>query len=223
MKKRDKWIGIKRLWASKGQHLSTGKQAEQSLASKRLPPGQRLVSNWPVLDLGVQPTITKRDWRLQISGLVDTPCVLDWESLHRFPLVENVSDIHCVTSWSRYDNHWQGVSTRALLAHIKPKKHARFVMAVSSDSYKTNVPLSALEEPRSLLAIAWEGKPLTRDHGGPVRLLLPHLYLWKSAKWLKQLIFMAEDERGFWENNGYHNHADPWQEERYAYQEKSKS
>ncbi|MBC6497510.1 MAG: sulfite oxidase-like oxidoreductase [Alphaproteobacteria bacterium GM7ARS4] len=215
---RDKLIGIKRLWASKEQHRSKQRQ-DEGHESMRLPPGQRLVKNWPVLDLGTQPSISQDGWRLRIGGLVETPLSMDWGSLHEQNLVETVSDMHCVTTWSRYDNHWRGWRTKDMLSLVKPKAQARFVMVVSYDGYKTNVPVAALENDQSLLVISWEGKPLTREHGGPVRLLIPHLYLWKSAKWIKEITFMADDQRGFWESNGYHNRADPWREERYASQE----
>ena len=215
MKDKDKLVRTKRTWAEKEQHLS----GEASGQQERLPPGQRLVTTWPVLDLGVQPDIAPQAWQLEIVGAVNKPQTLDWQQLQAMDLVESVSDMHCVTTWSRYDNHWRGLATRALLALVEPSPQARFVMAESFDSYTTNMPIEALQEQDSLLAIQWEGKPLTREHGGPVRLLIPHLYLWKSAKWLRKLVFMTEDQRGFWEKNGYHNHADPWLEERYASQE----
>ncbi|MBC6444503.1 MAG: sulfite oxidase-like oxidoreductase [Alphaproteobacteria bacterium GM202ARS2] len=214
MTNKDKLIRTKRAWAEKGQHLSG-----QETGQERLPPGQRLVTTWPVLDLGVQPDITTQAWQLQIEGAIKKPQTLDWQQLQDMPLVDSVSDMHCVTTWSRYDNHWRGLPTRVLLDRVEPKTEARFVMAESFDSYTTNLPIEALQAEDSLLAVQWEGKSLTREHGGPVRLLVPHLYLWKSAKWLRKLVFMTEDQRGFWEKNGYHNHADPWKEERYAQQE----
>ena len=130
-----------------------------------------------------------------------------------------MSDIHCVTSWSRYDNAWDGLSTRDLLAEVMPSDEARFVRLLSYDGYTTNLAIEDFASEDALLAISWQGRPLTREHGGPVRLVVPHLYFWKSAKWLKEIVFAAEDERGFWEVRGYHNHADPWLEERYSDQE----
>ncbi len=127
-----------------------------------------------------------------------------------------MTDIHCVTTWSRYDNGWEGVRVRDLLDVVMPKPEAHFVVLYSRDSYTTNLALEDFAAEDAILAHSWEGAPLTREHGGPMRLVVPHLYFWKSAKWLQRIEFIAADRRGFWEERGYHNHADPWKEERYS-------
>jgi DMSO/TMAO reductase YedYZ molybdopterin-dependent catalytic subunit len=203
----------KRRWAEEGRFL-TGRTARPE--SERLPPGQHLVRDWPVLDLGEQPEIAREDWRLTIDGAVEHPAVWTWDAFLSQPQTESVSDIHCVTTWSRYDNRWTGVVTRDLLEAVAPKPQARFVMLHSYDEYTTNLTLEDFASPDALLAHSWQGAPLTREHGGPVRLIVPHLYFWKSAKWLQRIEFRAHDERGLWEANGYHNRGDPWREQRYS-------
>ena len=194
----------------------TGAEKKDAAERGRLPPGQRQVDKWPVLDLGLHPDISTDQWRLRITGLVENPLALDWEAFQALPQSELTSDIHCVTSWSLYGNRWDGVAVADLLSHIRPKPEARFVLLRSSDGYSTNLPLAKFAAPNSLLAHSWNGRPLTREHGGPVRAVVPHLYFWKSAKWLRGIRFMEEDEPGYWELRGYHNEADPWKEERYA-------
>ncbi|MFB2551950.1 sulfite oxidase-like oxidoreductase [Ensifer soli] len=211
--KDSKLTATKRRWAAEGRFL-TGREGRP--ATERLPPGQHLVTGWPVLDLGQTPVIDARHWRLDVTGLVEHPVSLDRDGFAALPQSAHLSDIHCVTTWSRYDNHWEGVSTRDLLDHVMPKPEARFVMLTSYDGYTTNLPLADFAVDNALLATAWEGLPLTREHGGPVRLVVPHLYFWKSAKWIRGIDFRAKDEAGFWERNGYHMRGDPWAEERYS-------
>ena len=203
----------KRRWAEQGKFL-TGKISRPE--TDRLPPGQHLVTNWPVLDLGQQPRIQQSEWTLQIVGGVENPVKLDWDAFHQLPQSRKLSDIHCVTTWSRYDNRWQGVSTHDLLDLVMPRPEANFVMLTSYDGYTTNLPLADFASEDGILATAWEGEPLTRDHGGPMRLVIPHLYFWKSAKWLRRIEFLAGDQAGFWEKNGYHMLGDPWREQRYS-------
>ncbi len=203
----------KRRWAEQGKFL-TGKITRAE--TERLPPGQHLVTNWPVLDLGQQPRIQQSTWALQIVGGVENPVTLDWDAFHRLPQSRKLSDIHCVTTWSRYDNRWQGVSTHDLLDLVMPRPEVRFVMLTGYDGYTTNLPLADFASEDGILATAWEGEPLTRDHGGPMRLVIPHLYFWKSAKWLRRIEFLIGDQAGFWEKNGYHMRGDPWREERYS-------
>jgi DMSO/TMAO reductase YedYZ molybdopterin-dependent catalytic subunit len=209
---KQKLVDTKRRWADEGR-LLTGAAAA---VGARLPPGQREVKNWPVLDLGIQPPVSAKEWRLTVDGLVGNPVAWDWAALARQPQTDFVSDIHCVTAWSRFDNRWRGVATRALLDIVRPQPEARFVVQHSYDGYTTNVPLEYFAGEDVLLAHEWEGRPITREHGGPVRLILPKLYLWKSAKWLNRLEFVAEDRAGFWEQRGYHMRGDPWTEERYG-------
>lgn len=203
----------KQRWAREGRFL-TGKAARPE--EDRLPPGQHLVRDWPVLDLGIQPHIPTRVWKLDVFGLVENPVVLDWDAFMALPQTSEVTDIHCVTTWSRYDNGWEGVLVRDLLDMVMPKPEAHFVVLHSRDGYTTNLAMEDFAAEDAILAHSWQGAPLTREHGGPMRLVVPHLYFWKSAKWLQRIEFIAADRRGFWEERGYHNHADPWREERYS-------
>ena len=210
---KDKLIATKEAWAREGR-LLTGTTGDPQ--RERLPPGQRQVKNWPVLDLGVQPDIPLDKWRLTIDGLVENPVRWTWPEFLGQPEFGATSDIHCVTAWSRYDNQWTGISAKHVVRTVRPKPEAKFITFHSFDTYTTNVPLSAFDDDDVLLARAWEGKPLAREHGGPLRIVIPKLYFWKSAKWVKRIEFMAEDRPGFWEVRGYHNNGDPWREERYS-------
>ncbi len=211
---KDKLISSKQEWAKEGR-LLTGMPDEQR--KNRLPPGQKEVKNWPVLDLGVQPNIVPpRVWKLDIGGLVENPLTWTLDEFMALPQEDFVSDIHCVTQWSRFDNHWKGVSARRIMELVRPKVEARHVIFHSYDGYTTNVKREVFEEPDVLLAHSWEGKPLPRDHGGPVRVVIPSWYFWKSAKWVTRVEFAAEDRPGFWEVRGYHNEGDPWKEDRYS-------
>jgi DMSO/TMAO reductase YedYZ molybdopterin-dependent catalytic subunit len=209
-KLKDKLIGTKQQWARDGR-LLTGKRG-----GGRLPPGQRLTADWPVLDLGLQPHVALEDWRLTVDGLVEAPFAWDWDTFLAQPQTDDTSDIHCVTAWSRYDNRWQGVAALHLIALARPKPEARFVVFHSHDGYTTNVPLERFAAPDALIAHSWNGEPIEREHGGPARVVIPSLYFWKSAKWVRRVEFLAEDRPGFWEERGYHNNGDPWSEERYG-------
>lgn len=210
---RPKLVESKKRWARDGR-LLTGAISDPE--QNRLPPGQRLVENWPVLDLGVQPEIPLDKWRLTIDGLVEAPMVWRWADILAQPEFEDVSDIHCVTSWSRFDNRWRGVSARHLLSLVRPKPEARHVVFHSYDTYTTNVALDAFAEADVLLATHHDGEPIPVEHGGPLRVIMPRWYFWKSAKWVKRIEFVAADRPGFWEERGYHNEGDPWQEQRYS-------
>ena len=200
-------------WAQQGRFL-TGHTSRPE--ESRLPPGQHLVRNWPVLDLGQTPNVPTNVWRLDIAGLVDQPQTWSFEALMAQPQVKKLSDIHCVTSWSRYDNNWDGVSTLQLIEAVGVRAEARHVLFTCNDGYTTNMAMEDFASSEALIAHSWEGAPLTLEHGGPVRLVVPHLYFWKSPKWLRRIEFVDRDHRGFWEVRGYHNHADPWKEERYS-------
>ena len=210
---KDKLIRSKEKWAEEGRLITGMPDAEHR---SRLPPGQREVKNWPVLDLGAQPDVKPENWRLQVTGAVENPFALTLPQFLALPQTEIVSDIHCVTAWSRFDNHWRGVSSRALLDLVKPKPEARHVLFHSYDGYTTNVKLEVFADDDVLLAHSWEGTPLTREHGGPVRVVIPKWYFWKSAKWVTRIVLSAEDRPGFWESRGYHNEGDPWKEKRYS-------
>jgi DMSO/TMAO reductase YedYZ molybdopterin-dependent catalytic subunit len=208
-----KLTATKRRWAEQGRGL-TGRTARPE--TERLPPGQHLTQDWPVLDLGQTPTIPLDHWRLDVDGLVDHRQSWSWPEFLSLPQSAFVTDIHCVTTWSRYDNTWQGVATRTLLDLVMPREGAAFVLLHSYDGYTTNVPLADFAADDAILAHHWNRAPLTREHGGPLRLVIPHLYFWKSAKWLKRVEFLDADRAGFWEVNGYHMRGDPWAEQRYS-------
>jgi DMSO/TMAO reductase YedYZ molybdopterin-dependent catalytic subunit len=183
---------------------------------ERLPPGQHVVNTWPVLDLGFKPDIPLSDWTLTVTGFVAAPLTWTWEDFLAQPRFKNVSDFHCVTSWSRFDNEWEGVSFKQLLALVKPLPLAKYVLFKSYDDYTTNLPFEACDDDDVLLAHQWSGQPLTREHGGPVRMIVPKRYAWKGAKWIKEIAFSDRDEKGFWEVRGYSNTAFPWKNDRYA-------
>jgi DMSO/TMAO reductase YedYZ molybdopterin-dependent catalytic subunit len=208
-----KLVRTKRQWAQDGR-LLTGTTADPAV--DRLPPGQRLVEDWPVLDLGAQPDVPPRRFRLDVDGAVRHPLSLTLEAFLALPQEDSVSDIHCVTQWSRYDNAWCGVAARTLLAMVEPLPAARHVVLHGFDGYETNVRLDQFDAPNVLLAHSWQGEALTQAHGGPVRAVIPRLYFWKSAKWIRRVEITIADRKGFWERNGYHNNADPWTEERYG-------
>ena len=210
---KQKLVETKQKWAAEGR-LLTGRTTDPG--AERLPPGQREVKNWPVLDLGVLPDVPMQQWKLAVDGMIENPVTWTWADFMAQPQARRSTDIHCVTAWSRFDNLWDGVSAQHLLAIVKPKPEAKFVVQHSYDGYTTNVPIDLFADEDTLLARSWEGKPISREHGGPVRLVLPKLYLWKSAKWLKRLEFINRDRPGYWEVRGYHNHADPWLEQRYS-------
>jgi DMSO/TMAO reductase YedYZ molybdopterin-dependent catalytic subunit len=189
----------------------------------KLPVGQHEVRNWPVLDLGDQPDIDPASWRLDVGGLVENPLTLTWDGFLALPQVDDVSDFHCVTTWSRYDNHWRGVRFRTIAELVVPKEHAAYVLCTGSDvmpgsdiPYTTNLPLARAVDDDVLLVHTWEGRPLAAEHGGPVRMITPRLYAWKGAKWIRRIDFLAENVRGFWERRGYSDTAEPWFNDRYS-------
>jgi DMSO/TMAO reductase YedYZ molybdopterin-dependent catalytic subunit len=190
----------------------------------KLPVGQHQVKNWPVLDLGDLPDVPVDAWRLEVGGLCENPVTLDWPAFMALPQAEDVSDFHCVTTWSRMDNHWGGVRFRTLAELAIPAPEARFVLCTGYDHmpgtripYTVNLPLARAVEEDVLLVHTWEGRPLPREHGGPCRMITPKLYAWKGAKWIHRIDFLAEDELGFWETRGYSNTAEPWFEDRYSF------
>lgn len=209
---RPKLVASKERWARDGR-LLTGAAASRA---ERLPPGQHLVSDWPVLDLGVQPAVAREQWRLTVDGLVDAILDWSWDEFRVQPQFRYVSDIHCVTAWSRFGNQWDGVSAKHILGLAKPKPEAHFVVFHGYDGYTTNLPLADFDDEDVLLAHAWQDQPLPREHGGPVRVVVPKLYFWKSAKWVRRIELVEHDHRGFWEERGYHGRGDPWNEERYS-------
>jgi DMSO/TMAO reductase YedYZ molybdopterin-dependent catalytic subunit len=189
----------------------------------KLPVGQHEVKNWPVLDLGEQPDVALDRWKLEVGGLVENPLTLTWEQFLALPQAEDVSDFHCVTTWSRHDNHWRGVKFKTIAELAVPKDDARFVLCTGTDfmpgtyiPYTVNVPLARAVDDDVLLVHTWEGKPLPREHGGPCRMITPKLYAWKGAKWIRKIELLAEDRQGCWEVRGYSNSAEPWFNDRYS-------
>lgn len=210
---RDKLVAVKQAWARAGRLLTGAPDVDHA---DRLPPGQRLVTNWPVLDLGIQPDVSRAEWRLTVDGAVANRIEWDWPTLMAQPVFEDVSDMHCVTQWSRFDNRWTGISTQHLLSVVQPLPGAAHLVLHGYDGYTTNVRLEDFAAGDCLLAHSHDGTPISRQHGGPVRLIMPRYYLWKSAKWLKRIEFLPVDKPGFWETRGYHNQGDPWAEQRYG-------
>ena len=190
-------------------------------AAGRLPPGQSLTLKWPVLHEGPVPAFDRAAWDFKVGGLVETPLVLDFAAVEALPRREVVSDFHCVTRWSTFDNRWGGVPVQEILRRAAPRPEATHVMVVGQKGrerygYTTNIPLADLDRPDVLLVLTHDGRPLTPEHGGPLRLVVPHLYAWKSAKWVRGLIFMEADKAGYWERLGYHMYGDPFREQRFS-------
>jgi DMSO/TMAO reductase YedYZ molybdopterin-dependent catalytic subunit len=189
----------------------------------KLPVGQHVVRNWPVLDLGDLPEVSRAAWRLDIGGLVHNPLTLGWDDFMALPQTEDVSDFHCVTTWSRFDNHWRGVRMRDLAELVVPYDDAANVLFTGYDvepmtrtPYTTNLPIGRATEDDVLLVHTWENQPLPREHGGPVRVITPKLYAWKGTKWVRKIEFLRDDHPGFWEVRGYSNSAEPWENDRYS-------
>lgn len=184
--------------------------------NNRIPPGQYLERGFPVLSYGPTPQVDIDDWSLTIDGLVEHELTLSWEEFLALPHTENTTDIHCVTRWSKLDTVWQGVSLDELFARAGVKAEATHILASCYGGYTTNLPLDDVVGGKAMVAHVFDGKPLPAEHGGPARLFVPHLYFWKSAKWVNRITLLDHDQPGFWEVNGYHNHGDPWTEERYS-------
>lgn len=182
----------------------------------RLPPGQHLTPGFPVLDLGIRPEIPLQDWRLEIRGRVENPKTFTWDEFNALPQFEDVSDFHCVTTWSKFDVRWSGVAFFTIAELVKPLPDARHVLFECYDGYTTNVRLEDVMDDDVLVATSYDGKPLPRDHGGPARVIIPKLYAWKGAKFIRSIEFSATDKPGFWEVRGYSNTADPWSEDRFS-------
>jgi DMSO/TMAO reductase YedYZ molybdopterin-dependent catalytic subunit len=184
--------------------------------NNRLPPGQHLTEKWPVLHYGQVPAIQTVSWSFRISGLVDKELTLDYNTFLALPAVRVFSDIHCVTTWSRLNNTWEGISTAAIKQLVNIDGKARFVIVQAKGGFTTNLPAEDFFAEDVLFALKHNDALISADHGGPVRLVVPRLYFWKSAKWVTGIEFTSKDKPGFWESNGYHNHGDPWKEERYG-------
>jgi len=194
----------------------TGRAHDPGDKAGRIPPGQYLTDGFPVLSAGPTPQIGLDRWAFTIEGLVAAPITWSWEQFTALPSRDWTVDISCVTKWTKLDTAWHGVSLDDLLAAVEVDPRARFVTAHSYGGYTTNLPLTDVLNNQAFVAWQYDDAPLEPAHGGPARLVVPHLYFWKSAKWVRGLRLMAEDEPGFWESLGYHNRGDPWREERYS-------
>ena len=200
-----------------------GSGAQNRHGMPRIPVGQREVPNWPVLDLGVHPEIAPEEWRLEVGGLVGHPLTLDLPALQAMPQVEECSDFHCVTTWSMLDTSFKGVRFLDLHDAVQPLPEARFILCTgydadpgSGEQFTTSLSLEDALSADVLIVHGWQGAPLPREHGGPVRMITPQLYAWKGTKWLRKIEFLAEDQLGFWERRGYSNTARPWANDRYS-------
>jgi len=193
------------------------KALEQKMKSEgRLPPGQSLTLKWPVLHYGSVPRFDPERWDFRVYGAVDAPVRWTWSEFNALPKVKRHSDFHCVTRWSRFDNDWEGVAFREVLERVKLKAGARYVLVHAEQGFTANVPLADLDREEVLLATHHDGQPLSPEHGYPLRLIVPHLYAWKSVKWVRGIEFLVQDAPGFWEQNGYHMYGDPWREQRFS-------
>src|SRR6195256_5376537 len=205
-----------------GESSERKKLEQQRRSEGRLPPGQSLTLKWPVLHEGNVPRVDLRTWDFRVEGLLEKPVRFTWEEFNRLPQTEIQCDMHCVTRWSRFDNRFEGVLFTEVMKLVTPKPaspaggpEARFAMVRGENGYTTNLPLEDLMRPATIFAFKHDGEPLSAEHGYPVRLIVPHLYLWKSVKWVRGFELTAQDEPGFWEQNGYHIRGDPWKEQRF--------
>ena len=196
--------------------VTRGFVGRRGSGARNLPPGQYNVGDdWPVLTAEVTPNVCTDSWTMTVDGLVERPVTWTWDEMLALPTSDYRGDIHCVTTWSKFDTHFTGVSLDVLLEAAGPLPNAGFALARSTTGYTTNIPLNDLIDGKAWVVWLYNGLPLTSHHGGPVRLLVPHLYFWKSAKWITRLTLLEEDSQGFWEVNGYHDRGDPWLEQRY--------
>ncbi len=197
--------------------VNPGFGSRRRAAREGLPPGQYDIGDeWPVLTAEVTPRLDPDTWTMSVDGLVERPQTWTWREMHQLPTSEYAGDIHCVTTWSKFGMRFGGVSLDVLWEAASPRAEAAYVLATSTTGYTTNLPLDELRGGKAWVAWTFGGLPLTPAHGGPVRLLVPPLYFWKSAKWVTRLTLMRDDEPGFWERNGYHDRGDPWLEQRYT-------
>jgi len=205
--------------AKRARIISPDTQRGDGSPAARTPPGQTLTSKWPVLHHGAVPKIDpyRPDWSLRVFGKCENEYELSYKEIRELPAIDVVADIHCVTHWSRLGNTFTGVPTKLIIERARPRPEARFVMCHSEAGFTVNVPLEEFTREDCILAYAWEGQDLTPEHGWPLRGLVPRLYLWKSAKWIRGIELRTTDAPGFWEQNGYHMHGDPWAEERFGW------
>ncbi len=193
-----------------------GNRRPDAAVADRIPPGQHLTDKFPVLHYGSVPSVDLARWDFRVYGEVDNPLTLTWEQFRALPRKQVVTDIHCVTRWSKLDTHWEGVAIQTILELAQVRPSAVHVVGHAEQGYTANVPLAVLDDDDVLLADTYEGEPLTPEHGWPLRLIVPKKYFWKGPKWIRGLEFVTHDRLGFWERYGYNNDADPWREERFS-------
>jgi len=211
---RARWGEAIRLTPSMADPKPLGEGPANRHGMPQVPPGQNVLATWPVLDIGEQPVVSPERWELRVEGEVDEPLRLRWDDLLGLPQVEQTSDFHCVTGFSRLDMTWRGVAFETIAALVRPTPAATHAMFYSYDGYSTNLPLEEALKPDVLLAHHADGEPLSQEHGGPVRVVTPQLWAWKGAKWVRRVEFMPHDRRGYWEIRGYSNTAWPWRDDR---------
>ena len=196
--------------------LSYGQEGRFQDKQQRIPPGQRVIQDFPLLHIAAIPDLNRTNWTLKVTGEIEHPLLFKWADFSKLDTVESVSDFHCVTGWSRLENHWRGVRIRDILRLAKPKESATYVTFTSADDYTTSLPITQCTGDDDILAFRWEGKALTKENGGPVRVVIPGKYAYKGALWVVALKLTKKQELGYWEKRGYSNSADPWKEERYS-------
>lgn len=209
-------MNLSSVWRANEKMSDKHQTPGRSAAEHRLPPGQHLAKTFPVLDLGIQPAVAPTEWTLVIRGEVENPITIDWQQFRSLSRSRNVSDFHCVTKWSLMDLAWEGVAFRTLAGVVHPKSSAAHVFFRGYDGYTTNNSLDVCLDEDVLLADTLNGQPLFKEHGGPVRIIIPKRYAWKGAKFIHEIVFLDREVLGFWELRGYSNSANPWSEERYA-------
>jgi len=216
MKLRDRFFQRMKSTPSMADDRPLGDGPPNRHGMPRLPPGQTETQAWPVLDLGIKPKIPHEKWKLRVDGACRAPLTLDWAALMAMEQVDDVSDFHCVTTWSKFDIPWRGVRLSDVIERVQPDDQAAFLLCHAYDGYTVNIPLEEALKPDVLLAHTAYGEPLELDHGGPLRVITPQLYAWKGAKWVARLELCAEDVLGYWERRGYSNTGHPWREDRYS-------
>jgi len=216
MKLRDRFFAKMKATPGAADDKPLGSGPPNRHGMPKVPIGQHVTEGWPVLDLGSKPEVTREEWKLRIDGAVEEPLTLTWKDLLALPQVSDVSDFHCVTTWSKLDVEWKGVAFATIAALARPLPTATHVVVHGSDGYTTNLPLEEALKDDVLLVHTAEGQPLPREHGGPVRMITPQLYAWKGSKWISRIEFLTHDRPGFWETRGYSNSAHPWRDDRYS-------
>jgi DMSO/TMAO reductase YedYZ molybdopterin-dependent catalytic subunit len=216
LKLRDRYLGRIQATASVSDERPLGSGPKNRHGMPKLPPGQTITNGWPVLDLGRAPHVPLAKWQLVVDGAVEEPVTLSWKDFQALPQTKDVSDFHCVTTWSKLDVPWEGVQLSAVIALARPRPDATHVMTHGYDGYTTNLPLEEALKDDVLLVHTAEGKPLPVEHGGPVRVITPQLYAWKGAKWIRRIELLTHDRLGYWELRGYSNTAHPWRDDRYS-------